>query len=207
MVEDIAPLTPRTAGLRRRCYIHALLGRFANRSLQHRTLQIAMDGSQKIPVRWLPVLREARQRGLPVPHLVTALAAWLRFLAGRDEAGQELPLDDPLAARLRATVIPVADDPVALVRAALGIEEVFGPDLRQDAVLADQLTAVLTRIVQAGRAPPCQIDRPSRTLTRRPSRWPKLATLLSRSPVSPATCWRRPGWNVRRRRPWLACWC
>ena len=87
---------------------------------------------------------------------MTALAAWLRFLAGRDEAGQELPLDDPLAARLRATVIPVADDPVALVRAALGIEEVFGPDLRQDAVLADQLTAVLTRIVQAGRAPPCQ---------------------------------------------------
>ena len=150
MLEDIAPLTPAPPGFAVEGYIQALLGRFANRSLQHRTLQIAMDGSQKIPVRWLPVLREARQRGLPAPHLVTALAAWLRFLAGRDEAGRELPLDDPLAARLRATVIPVADDPVALVRAALGIEEVFGPDLRQDAVLADQLTAVLTRIVQAG---------------------------------------------------------
>ena len=56
----------------------------------------------------------------------------------------------PGAGRLRATVIPVADDPVALVQAALEIEEVFGPDLRQDAVLAGQLTAVLTRIAQAG---------------------------------------------------------
>jgi fructuronate reductase len=150
MLEDITPLTPAPPGFAVENYVHALLGRFANRSLQHRTLQIAMDGSQKIPVRWLSVLREARQRDLPVSHLVTALAAWLCFLAGRDEAGRELPLDDPLAARLRATVIPVSDDPAALVGAVLAIEEVFGPDLRQDAVLANQLTAVLTRIVQVG---------------------------------------------------------
>ena len=102
MLEEIAPLTSPPPGFDVEAYVHALLRRFANRSVQHRTLQIAMDGSQKIPVRWLPTLREARRRGLPVPHLVTALAAWLRFLAGRDEAGRELPLDDPLAPRLRA---------------------------------------------------------------------------------------------------------
>ena len=104
MLEDIAPLTPAPFGFDVEAYVRALLQRFANGSLQHRTLQIAMDGSQKIPVRWLPVLREARRCGSPVPHLVTALAVWLRFLKGRDEAGRELPLDDPLAARLRAAV-------------------------------------------------------------------------------------------------------
>jgi fructuronate reductase len=109
-----------------------------------------MDGSQKIPVRWLPALREARRRGLPAPHLVTALAAWLRFLAGRDEAGRELPLDDPLAARLRAAAAPVADDPAALVRNLLQIDDVFGRDLGQDADLTRQLTAALARITQAG---------------------------------------------------------
>ena len=109
-----------------------------------------MDGSQKIPVRWLPMLREARRRGLPCPHLVTALAAWLRFLGGRDEAGRELPLDDPMAARLRATVVPAAHDPAALVRAALGIEEVFGRDLREDAALIDDLTAALDRLPRLG---------------------------------------------------------
>ena len=126
MLEEIAPLTPAPSGFDVEGYVQALLRRFANGSLQHRTLQIAMDGSQKIPVRWLPVLREARRRGSPVPHLVTALAVWLRFLTGRDESGRDLPLDDPLAARLRAAVAPVADDPAALVRAVLAVEEVFG---------------------------------------------------------------------------------
>ena len=150
MLEDIAPLTPAPPGFDVEGYVQALLRRFANGSLQHRTLQIAMDGSQKIPVRWLPVLREARRRGSPVPHLVTALAVWLRFLTGRDEAGRDLPLDDPLAARLRAAVAPVADDPAALVRAALAVEEVFGPDLRRDDALEEELTTVLARIARAG---------------------------------------------------------
>ena len=150
MREEIAQLTPAPPGFDVEGYVQALLRRFANRALQHRTLQIAMDGSQKIPVRWLPVLREARRRGAPVPHLVTALAAWLRFLAGRDEAGRDLPLDDPLAARLRATAAPVAADPAALVRAVLAIEEVFGPDLRRDDALEQELTAVVARIAHHG---------------------------------------------------------
>ena len=150
MCEEIAPLTPSPPGFDVDAYVRALLRRFANRSLQHRTLQIAMDGSQKIPVRWLPMLREGRRRDLPCRHLVTALAAWLCFLAGRDEAGRELPLDDPLAPRLRAVAASCAQDSAALVRAALEIEEVFGRDLRQDAALVDQLTAVLARVAHAG---------------------------------------------------------
>jgi len=149
MLEEIAPLTPAPPGFDVDAYARALLHRFRNKSLQHRTLQIAMDGSQKIPVRWLPVLREGRRRGFPCRHLVTALAAWLRFLGGRDEVGRELPLDDPMASQLRATVAPVAHDPAALVQAVLGIEEVFGPDLRQDRPLTDQLTGVLTRMAHA----------------------------------------------------------
>ena len=150
MLEEIAPLTPAPPGFDVEGYVQALLARFANRSLQHRTLQIAMDGSQKIPVRWLPVLREARRRGLPVPHLVTALAAWLRFLAAATRpAGscRSTTRWQPACARPWRPS-PTTRRPWSGQR--LTIEEVFGPDLRQDAVLADQLTAVLTRIVQAG---------------------------------------------------------
>ena len=46
MLDDIAPLTPAPPGFDVEGYVRALLGRFANRGLQHRTLQIAMDGSQ-----------------------------------------------------------------------------------------------------------------------------------------------------------------
>lgn len=151
MLEEIAPLTPAPPGFAVEAYVRALLRRFANRSLRHRTLQIAMDGSQKIPVRWLPVLREGRRRGLPCRHLVTALAAWLRFLGGRDELGRELPLDDPMAGHLRAVATETgACGPAALVRAALAIDAIFGNDLGQDAVLVDELTARLARITRAG---------------------------------------------------------
>ena len=150
MRQDIAPLTTAPPGFVVEGYVRDLLRRFANRSLQHRTLQIAMDGSQKIPVRWLPVLREARRRGKPVPHLVTALAMWFRFLLGRDEAGRELPLDDPLAGRLRALAAPLADDPAALVEVVLAVEEIFGSDLPGDAGLVDELKVALTRIVRDG---------------------------------------------------------
>lgn len=148
MREEIAPLTPAPPGFDVEGYVDALLRRFANPTLRHRTLQIAMDGSQKVPVRWLPVLREARRRGAAVPRLVTALAFWLRFLAGRDEAGRELPLDEPLAPRLRAAAS--AADPGAAARAVLAFEDVFGPDLRHDAILEEQLTAALARIARAG---------------------------------------------------------
>ena len=149
-LEEIAPLTSPPRGFDVEGYARTVLRRFANPWLRHRTLQIAMDGSQKIPVRWLPTLREARRRGRPCPHLVTALAAWLWFLRGRDEAGRELPLDDPMAARLRAALAPAGDDPRALIQAALGIEEVFGRDLREDAALVDDLAAALDRLARAG---------------------------------------------------------
>src|SRR5690606_14448544 len=37
-------------------YADALMERFDNRALAHRLAQIAMDGSQKIPQRWLATL-------------------------------------------------------------------------------------------------------------------------------------------------------
>ena len=126
-----------------------LLRRFANPSLRHRTLQIAMDGSQKIPVRWLPVLREARRRGAPARtsswRSLPGSVSW-RPRRGRPRAAARRPD----GARLRAVVMPVADDPAALVRAALAIEEVFGRDLRQDAALVDELTTALARLTRAG---------------------------------------------------------
>ena len=150
MLDEIAPLTAPPVDYDVNAYAQALLRRFANPSVRHRTLQIAMDGSQKIPVRWLPVLRQARAQGMPCPRLVTAIAIWFRFLDGVDEAGRELPLDDPLAGRLRAIAAAGAGDPAAAVQALLQVEEVFGRDLREDAELARQLAAALAQVRAQG---------------------------------------------------------
>ena len=74
-----------------------LLARFANRRIRHQLAQIAADGSQKLPVRVLPVLRAERERGNLPPGAVRILAGWLCHLRG---AG--VPVDDPRAAELTA---------------------------------------------------------------------------------------------------------
>jgi fructuronate reductase len=147
MLGEIAPLTSPPPGFDVGAYAQALLRRFANPSVRHRTLQIAMDASQKIPVRWLPILREARRRGQPTPHLVTALAAWMRFLVGRSETGEALPLHDPMADMLHRAADQ--SSPTGVVHAVLSIEPIFG-DLGCDRALVDDLAAALERITDQG---------------------------------------------------------
>lgn len=78
-------------------YADRLLARFANPALRHRLAQIAMDGSQKIPQRWLATLVAQKRNGKSCPAILSALGAWLRHI--RDP---KAPLDDPMADALRA---------------------------------------------------------------------------------------------------------
>ena len=101
MREEIEATLPALPDLDVAAYRVRLLQRFANPALQHRLLQIAMDGSQKIPQRWLATVRDRLASGQGIVRLALCVAAWLRFIDGRDEQGQALPLDDPLADALR----------------------------------------------------------------------------------------------------------
>ncbi|WP_203821786.1 mannitol dehydrogenase family protein [Paractinoplanes ferrugineus] len=74
-------------------YRQALLVRFSNGRIRHTLAQIAADGSQKIPIRVVPVLRgEVRAGRLPV-GAIRVLASWIGHLRG---AGA--PVDDAGAA-------------------------------------------------------------------------------------------------------------
>lgn len=114
MRDEAAPSIRAAAGQDLTAYADALLARFGNRALGHRLIQIAMDGSQKIPQRWLQTLAWHQQRGHRCPALETALAAWLRHLRGANG-----PVDDPLAPAL---AVAIAGQDEAGAAAAL-----FGP--------------------------------------------------------------------------------
>ncbi|KLE31279.1 mannitol dehydrogenase family protein [Aurantiacibacter luteus] len=73
-------------------YAEALLARFANPALHHRLAQIAIDGSQKVPQRWLDTLAARQARGLRSPAILTGIAHWLRHVRGDVRA-----VDDPAA--------------------------------------------------------------------------------------------------------------
>ncbi|KGB56118.1 Mannitol dehydrogenase-like protein [Sphingopyxis sp. LC81] len=95
MREEAAPTIDAAPGQDLAAYADALLDRFANPALHHRLIQIAMDGSQKIPQRWLETLAWHRVRGQCCPSLEAAIAAWIAFLRS------DHPIDDPLAGKLR----------------------------------------------------------------------------------------------------------
>jgi fructuronate reductase len=63
-------------------YADALIARFDNPALQHRLIQIAADGSQKIPQRWLETLATNQSQGRECPAILTAIAGWIRHLRG-----------------------------------------------------------------------------------------------------------------------------
>jgi fructuronate reductase len=91
-------------------YRSALLERFGNPRIRHALAQIAADGSQKIPVRILPVLRRERERGELPSGATRVLAAWVCHLRGmgapvNDVAGDALPqVDGTLPDAVRAVL-------------------------------------------------------------------------------------------------------
>jgi fructuronate reductase len=92
MRREAAPSVTHADGQDLEAYADALLARFANSALPHALAQIASDGSQKIPQRWLETLAWAQSRGASCPALLTAVAAWMSFTRLRGRM-----LDDPMA--------------------------------------------------------------------------------------------------------------
>jgi fructuronate reductase len=121
---EIIPAVEAPPGVDLDAYAGRLFERYRNPAIRHRTWQIAMDGSQKLPQRLLGTISEAFEAGRAVPGLALAVAGWMRYVGGIDEAGQPIDVRDPLAARLRA-LSDGAADAEARVAALLGVREIF----------------------------------------------------------------------------------
>lgn len=130
-------------------YRKALMARFDNPTLMHRTHQIAMDGSQKLPQRLLAPITARLRGGQGIEALSLAVAGWIRWQAGRDDKGQGFVVDDPLAAAL-AESLAGADDATARVDAVLQVEAVVPPVLRKSALFRATLIRWLTVLETRG---------------------------------------------------------
>lgn len=75
-------------------YASHLMKRFADPALMHRLDQIAMDGTQKIPQRWLDTALKSTELGRPFGSIRSAFDAWIWHLVdGRwvdDPHGEDL---------------------------------------------------------------------------------------------------------------------
>lgn len=150
VMDDAATTLKMPPGADVAAYKRALMERYANPALRHRTWQICMDGSQKLPQRLLGTIRDRLSVGAPIERLVMGVAGWMRYVTGIDEAGKPIDVRDPLSAQLRS----IADQagPVAerLAPALLDVREIFGADLAADPRFRDAVTATLRRIIARG---------------------------------------------------------
>ncbi len=115
MLQEAAPTIAPAPGLDLDAYARSLIERFENPALAHRLIQIAMDGSQKIPQRWLATLADNQRQGRQCPAILTAIGAWLAHISGLNTA-EWGKVDDPRA------------DELARAWAQGGMAAVFGPD-------------------------------------------------------------------------------
>jgi fructuronate reductase len=130
-------------------YRRALIARFDNPTLRHRTRQIAMDGSQKLPQRLLATIAARLEAGQGIDALSLAVAAWIRWQAGKDDLGQAHAVDDPLAAPIAAALAD-AGDARARVTAILAFEAIVPPALGRNPLFAEALTRWLSLLESQG---------------------------------------------------------
>ncbi|MEV8183188.1 mannitol dehydrogenase family protein [Specibacter sp. NPDC078692] len=99
--EDVIPTLTAPDGLDLQAYGDSILERFANPALGHTTIQVAMDGSEKLPIRLLGTVSDRLAAGSVPESAALAVAAWMVFVyRGRDVNGETLTLDDPAAQQL-----------------------------------------------------------------------------------------------------------
>lgn len=130
-------------------YRTQLMARFDNPTLRHRTRQIAMDGSQKLPQRLLATIAARIDAGQGIDALTLAVAAWVRWQAGQDDLGDAHVVDDPLAAPI-AAALDAATATAERVAAILAFDAVVPPALGANAQFRDTLTRWLAILETQG---------------------------------------------------------
>lgn len=148
MLNEQAP-TLRVQGVDLARYADRLIERYSNPALRHRTWQIAMDGSQKLPQRWLDSLRWHQAHDSAAPLLTLGVAGWMRYVSGVDEQGNAIEVCDPLLNVIQEAV-RTSEEGDARVKALLSIREIFGDDLPARQEFVAQVTEAYKLLLDNG---------------------------------------------------------
>lgn len=86
--------------------------------------QIAWDGSQKLQMRLLPIIRDNIRLNRSTKLLCLSLATWIEFICQTVKNNEEIV--DPMAETFKQTAAMLSDDVVEVVKIFLAIEAIFG---------------------------------------------------------------------------------
>jgi fructuronate reductase len=148
MLQEQAP-TLSVQGVDLAHYADMLIARYSNTALRHRTWQIAMDGSQKLPQRMLDSVRWHLVHNSDFRLLALGVAGWMRYVGGVDEQGQPIEVCDPLLSVIQQAVKGSAEGEER-VKALLGIEAIFGNELPHEHAFVSEVNRAYQLLLRQG---------------------------------------------------------
>lgn len=148
MLDEQAP-TLRTENVDLVAYADSLIARYKNRAIRHRTYQIATDGTQKLPQRWLDSIRWHLNNGSRFDLLALGVAGWIRFVGGVDEQGQPIIINDPMHETL-AQLVATSEQGEPRVAALLSLKSVFGEDLPDSSAFCEKVIHYYALLLKVG---------------------------------------------------------
>lgn len=145
MLKEVAPTLTGFSDAVLVDYCQRLIARFKNDSLQHQLIQIAMDGSQKLPQRWLSVFVEQQNTSHATPAIELGIAGWMAFVYLAEKAKR--PINDPL----ESTLFDIMKQPNAtafeLVEACLSRDDIFPHELLSDKNSVDRIVGYFESLI------------------------------------------------------------
>lgn len=107
-------------------YVASTLERLRNPHIQHPLVQIGTDSSFKLGQRIVEAATHHLDHEDAGLYALT-IAAWMQYNTGRDVAGREIPIHDPLVARFREIDQAASGEPEQLVEGYLQLDLFDGP--------------------------------------------------------------------------------
>lgn len=141
--------TLRITGVDLAAYADSLLARYRNTGIKHRTWQIAMDGTLKLPQRMLDSVRFHLADNTPFDCLALGIAGWMRYVSGKDDARQPIEVSDPSVVKLKELVANSKDN-AERIKALLSLEHVFGTDLPNNPIFVQAVTEAYLSLKEKG---------------------------------------------------------
>lgn len=148
MLNEQAP-TLTVTGTDLKSYADRLIERYSNPSLKHRTWQIAMDGTQKLPQRMLDSVRWHIADGSDYSYLALGIAGWMRYVGGVDDRQEKIEVVDPMVKQLQELCADSTDG-AERVRALLSLTAVFGNELPKNPAFVDKVTRSYLSLLDVG---------------------------------------------------------
>ena len=119
---EIVSVVPDVPGINLTDYVDSVVRRFSNPAIADTIGRLCFDGSNRQPKFIVPTITDKLEAGGSIDGLALASAFWCRYCEGVDEAGNEIPSNDPSWDRLQACAKQSVTEPLAW----LGMRDVYG---------------------------------------------------------------------------------